>query len=124
MTRRVILISVDSIGIDPLGHSRPESVYAQSRFLFPAGQSGDLIPLPNAPRPGALVETDVTVQRFLVPSTERTDKDRYGNGGHRWSAPRQFGGGVSDSERGPRIVVPNFEERTEFPFSEASVNPP
>ena len=59
MTRHAVLISVDSIGIDPLGHARPESVYAESRFLFPGGRSGDLLPLTAAPRPGALVETDV-----------------------------------------------------------------
>ncbi|HEY8505858.1 MAG TPA: hypothetical protein VIL46_14835 [Gemmataceae bacterium] len=56
---RVILIALDSVGIDPLGHGRPESVYAGSRFLFPAGRGGELIPLPDAPVPGALAETDV-----------------------------------------------------------------
>jgi hypothetical protein len=56
---RVILIALDSVGIDPLGHDRPDSVYAGSRFLFPAGRQGELIPLPDAPIPGALVETDV-----------------------------------------------------------------
>jgi hypothetical protein len=57
--RRVILIALDSVGIDPLGHRRPESVYGQSRFLFPMGREGDLLPLPEAPVPGALVEMDV-----------------------------------------------------------------
>ena len=56
---RVILIALDSVGIDPLGHGRPESVYGQSRFLFPAGRQGGLLPVPDAPVPGALVETDV-----------------------------------------------------------------
>src|SRR6516164_2118483 len=58
MERRIILLALDSVGIDPLGHHRPESVYGQSRFLFPAAQ-GDVLPLPDAPVPGALVETDV-----------------------------------------------------------------
>jgi hypothetical protein len=59
MDHHVILLAIDSVGIDPLGHDRPESVYAASRFLFPAGKTGDLLPLPDAPVPGALVETDV-----------------------------------------------------------------
>jgi hypothetical protein len=57
--RHTLLIALDSVGIDPLGHGRPDSVYAQSKFLFPAGQQGDLLPLTDAPLPGALVETDV-----------------------------------------------------------------
>jgi hypothetical protein len=57
--RHALLIALDSVGIDPLGHGRPESVYAHSRFLFPAARHGDLIPLTDAPLPGALVETDV-----------------------------------------------------------------
>lgn len=56
---RVILIALDSVGIDPLGHDRPESVYANSRFLFPPGSGADPRPLPDAPVPGALVETVV-----------------------------------------------------------------
>jgi hypothetical protein len=56
---RVILIALDSVGIDPLGHNRPDSVYARSRFLFPAGREGDLLALPDAVVSGALVETDV-----------------------------------------------------------------
>ena len=60
MSRRGILIAVDSVGIDPLGHSRAESVYAESRFLFPRECHGDLLALPDAPVQGALVETDVT----------------------------------------------------------------
>jgi hypothetical protein len=55
---RVILIALDSVGIDPLGHDRPESVFSQSRLLFPQGRAGDLIVFPGS-RPGALVETDV-----------------------------------------------------------------
>ena len=57
--RRIILIALDSVGIDPLGHDRPDSVYAGSRFLFPAGCCGELLALPDAPITGALVETDV-----------------------------------------------------------------
>ncbi len=57
--RRTVLIALDSVGIDPLGHNRPESVYAGSRFLFPSGREGDLLSLPDAPVPGALVETSV-----------------------------------------------------------------
>ena len=48
MDRHVILLALDSVGIDPLGHNRPESVYASSRFLFPAGQEGDLLPVSGA----------------------------------------------------------------------------
>ncbi|HJZ53817.1 MAG TPA: hypothetical protein VKE74_02605 [Gemmataceae bacterium] len=59
---RVILIALDSVGIDPLGHDRPDSVYAQSRFLFPRCTGPDPLPLPDAPTPGALVET-VVAQR-------------------------------------------------------------
>jgi len=47
------------VGIDPLGHDRSESVYAQSRFLFPKGRGGEAMPLPESPISGALVETDV-----------------------------------------------------------------
>lgn len=56
---RVILIALDSVGIDPLGHHRPESVYSGSRFLFPPEQGPDPLPLANSPVPGALVETEV-----------------------------------------------------------------
>ena len=45
MPQKQILIALDSVGIDPLGHDRPVSVYSDSRFLFPRGrwlQSGDL----------------------------------------------------------------------------------
>lgn len=60
----VILIALDSVGIDPLGHERPESVYSQSAFLFPPGR-GSPRPVTAGPRPGALVETDVTGGRTL-----------------------------------------------------------
>lgn len=60
MSHHRILIALDSVGIDPLGHNRPESVYSESRFLFPRGGQGEVLPLPAAPRPGILVETDVT----------------------------------------------------------------
>jgi phosphopentomutase/2,3-bisphosphoglycerate-independent phosphoglycerate mutase family metalloenzyme len=56
---RVILIALDSVGIDPLGHNRPESVYSQSRFLFPRLVGAEPLPLPSAPCEGALVETVV-----------------------------------------------------------------
>jgi Metalloenzyme superfamily len=59
MTAHAILVALDSIGIDPLGHNRPESVYAYSRFLFPRECSGDPLPITDGPVPGALVETDV-----------------------------------------------------------------
>ena len=58
--RRGILIALDSVGIDPLGHDRPESVYSVSAFLFPKGSRGEIIALCDAPVEGALVETDVT----------------------------------------------------------------
>src|SRR5690606_35235215 len=56
----VVLVALDSVGIDPLGHDRPDSVYAGSAFLFPRGRAGSLLDLPDAPVEGALVETDVT----------------------------------------------------------------
>lgn len=55
---RVLLIALDSVGIDPLGHDRPESVYAHSRFLFPSGTKAP-VRLRDAPVPGVLVETTV-----------------------------------------------------------------
>jgi hypothetical protein len=59
MKTRAVLLALDSVGIDPLGHNRPESVYAHSRFLFPRERRGDPLPITDAPLPGALVETDV-----------------------------------------------------------------
>ena len=59
MHHSIILLALDSVGVDPLGHNRPESVYAKSRFLFPSGEKGGLLPVRNAPVSGALVETDV-----------------------------------------------------------------
>ncbi|MCI0682812.1 MAG: hypothetical protein L0Y71_11985 [Gemmataceae bacterium] len=59
VSRSTILLALDSVGIDPLGHDRPESVYAESRFLFPRGKQGDVVPINDAPIPGALVATDV-----------------------------------------------------------------
>ena len=53
----MILIALDSVGIDPLGHDRPESVYAHSRFLFPRRPGTFPLPLPDAPVAGVLVET-------------------------------------------------------------------
>lgn len=55
-----ILIALDSVGIDPLGHTRPESVYAESAFLFPPAATGPVASLPNAPVAGVLYETEVT----------------------------------------------------------------
>lgn len=59
----VLLIALDSVGIDPLGHDRPESVYANSRFLFPARRhrqrAEKALPIVDAPIPGALIETVV-----------------------------------------------------------------
>src|SRR5258708_23390115 len=60
MNTTKILIGVDSVGIDPLGHDRPESVYSSSRFLFPRKKSGPVLSLADTPVPGILVETDVT----------------------------------------------------------------
>ena len=54
------MIALDSVGIDPLGHRRAESVYAESRFLFPAAEGDGPLALSAAPAPGALVATDVT----------------------------------------------------------------
>lgn len=54
-----LLVALDSVGIDPLGHDRPGSIYAGSAFLFPRAR-GPLLDLPDAPVEGALVETDVT----------------------------------------------------------------
>ena len=56
---RVILIALDSVGIDPLGVDRPESIYSESRFLFPRRAASDPLRLTDAPVPGALVETMV-----------------------------------------------------------------
>jgi hypothetical protein len=54
---RVILVALDSVGVDPLGHDRPDSVYARSRFLFPRGRAAGT--LADGPMPGALAETMV-----------------------------------------------------------------
>jgi hypothetical protein len=59
MSRSTILLALDSVGIDPLGHDRPESVYADSRFLFPRRVQGDVLAIEDAPVPGALMATDV-----------------------------------------------------------------
>jgi hypothetical protein len=50
---------LDSVGIDPLGHGRPESVYSDSRFLFPAARSGNVLPIDLGRWRGILVETEV-----------------------------------------------------------------
>ena len=60
MTMHRILIALDSVGIDPLGHNRPDSVYSDSRFLFPKRAAGDVLVLTDSPQSGILVETDVT----------------------------------------------------------------
>jgi len=60
MLKHRLLIALDSVGIDPLGHDRPQSVYGDSRFLFPRGCAGAPLPIRDAPVPGILVETDVT----------------------------------------------------------------
>jgi hypothetical protein len=57
---RGILIAVDSVGIDPLGHDRSDSVYCRSTFLFPKGAPAEVLALTDSPVEGALVETDVT----------------------------------------------------------------
>jgi len=63
--RKAVLIALDSVGIDPFGHDRPDSVYRDSEFLFPKGRSGPVIRVEHrcASGPvqrGILVETDVT----------------------------------------------------------------
>ncbi len=58
--RKSLLIALDSVGIDPLGVSRPESVYFASQFLFPKDTEGPVQTLPAAPIPGLLTYTDVT----------------------------------------------------------------
>jgi hypothetical protein len=60
MKRRIILLALDSVGIDPQGHDRPGSVYQHSRFLFPPGEPAGCLTIANSPVPGVLVETDVT----------------------------------------------------------------
>src|SRR5436190_3639271 len=60
MNMHRILIALDSVGVDPLGHNRPDSVYSDSRFLFPKGATGNILALKDSPQPGILVETDVT----------------------------------------------------------------
>src|SRR5207237_1515440 len=60
MPMQRILIALDSVGIDPLGHNRPDSVYSTSRFLFPKGATGRVLALQDSPQPGILIETDVT----------------------------------------------------------------
>src|SRR6187431_721022 len=54
-----LLIAVDSVGIDPLGHSRPDSIYSGSRFLFPVDRKGPVIPIDFGEWHGVLVETEV-----------------------------------------------------------------
>ncbi|MGQ0634861.1 MAG: hypothetical protein ACT4QC_09640 [Planctomycetaceae bacterium] len=55
-----LLVALDSVGLDPLGHDRPESVYAESRFLFPPGRCDVSLPVAVESWRGALVATDVT----------------------------------------------------------------
>jgi hypothetical protein len=61
----VLLIALDSVGIDPLGHDRPDSIFSDSEFLFPRGQSGSKLHVSRCSpsgktHHGVLVETDVT----------------------------------------------------------------
>ena len=60
MPRHRLLVALDSVGIDPHGHDRPDSVYSESHFLFPRGRGGDVIPVEHGCASGVLVETDVT----------------------------------------------------------------
>ncbi len=67
---RAILVALDSVGIDPLGHNRPESVYANSTFLFPRDRTGPVIEVvrqrpDGSTRRGVLAETDVTGGRQI-----------------------------------------------------------
>ncbi len=65
MMERGVLIALDSVGVDPLGHDRPGSVYRDSQFLFPSGRPDTVVPVVRQ-RPdgsecrGLLVQTDVT----------------------------------------------------------------
>lgn len=54
-----LLIAVDSVGIDPLGHDRPDSIYSESRYLFPTGKTGGVLPVACGDWTGNLVETEV-----------------------------------------------------------------
>ncbi len=54
-----LLIAVDSVGIDPFGHSRPDSIYSGSRFLFPSERSGCVLPVTCGDWNGYLIETEV-----------------------------------------------------------------
>ena len=63
--QRTLLIALDSVGIDPLGHNRLDSIYSDSEFLFPSGANGDALQVSHdrtdgTRRDGVLVETDVT----------------------------------------------------------------
>jgi hypothetical protein len=60
LRHRILLVALDSVGIDPLGINRQESVYFNSEFLFPKQWPQPIQPLVNSPVPGVLVETDVT----------------------------------------------------------------
>lgn len=40
----MLLVALDSVGIDPLGHGRAESVYAGSAFLFSRGHPKSRVP--------------------------------------------------------------------------------
>lgn len=66
---RRLLIALDSVGIDPFGHDRPDSVYSESRFLFPRSTGSqansprrieNAIPIVHECASGVLIETDVT----------------------------------------------------------------
>lgn len=54
-----LLLALDSVGIDPAGHQRPESVFAESRFLFPRDRGGAVLEVQAAGRSGILVPTEV-----------------------------------------------------------------
>jgi hypothetical protein len=64
-SHRVLLIALDSVGVDPFGHDRRDSVFSDSEFLFPRGQTGSVLRVSRRrssgkTHSGLLVETDVT----------------------------------------------------------------
>lgn len=59
MPSHCLLIALDSVGVDPLGHDRPESVYSESQFLFPCGTRETPLPVACGDWRGTLVATTV-----------------------------------------------------------------
>src|SRR2546422_6487024 len=110
---RGILIAVDGVGIDPFGHDRPDSVYSDSRFLFPRGKRGEVLELSNAPLNGALVETDVTAgrERGGIEGALTHTNIFTGQKGGRPHRPVESPG-FEDQPLGPMVAGPRSEEQT------------